>query len=130
MVLVHYSLCPFSYFGRKRLQEEEEPLIPGLQYLVEAGYSYWTLGYVLSLQGAQKLLDAKPLRRLLPVDEYLPIMFDRHPQEVWKSYFTKRNLIGLSARPLLLFPTHYTGEEGYISDTEDSTIVNKIHEDL
>lgn len=25
-----------------------------------------------------------------------------------------------SASPLLIFPTHYTGDTGYISDTEDS----------
>ena len=27
-----------------------------------------------------------------------------------------------SVEPLLLFPTHYTGEPGYFSDTETSTI--------
>lgn len=29
----------------------------------------------------------------------------------------------LSAAPLLVHPTHYTGQEGYISDTEDSALV-------
>ena len=28
----------------------------------------------------------------------------------------------LSAHPLLIYPTHYTGEQGYVSDTENSTI--------
>lgn len=45
-----------------------------------AGYSYWTLAHVLSLAGApRKLLASQPLRRMLPVDEFLPIMFDQHP---------------------------------------------------
>ena len=74
------TISLFRYFGRKRLQENDEIWVPGTKYLVEAGYSYWTLGYVLSLSGTRKLLDADPLSRLLPVDEYLPILFNKHPQ--------------------------------------------------
>ncbi|EFA00173.1 glycosyltransferase 25 family member [Tribolium castaneum] len=113
------------YLGRKRLQEDDEPWVEGSSLLVEAGYSYWTLGYVLSLNGAKKLLNADPLSRLVPVDEYLPILFDKHPQTSWKGYFPKRNLVALSAAPLLVYPTHYTGEQGYISDTEDSVIIKE-----
>ena len=29
-------------------------------------------------------------------------------------------MVGLSADPLLMYPTHYVGDEGYISDTEDT----------
>ena len=43
-------------------------------------YSYWTLGYLLSRRGAVKLLEAKPLEKMLPVDEYFPIMYNRHPE--------------------------------------------------
>lgn len=106
----------------------------GSNLLVEAGYSYWTLGYVLSLNGARKLLDADPLSRLLPVDEYLPILFDKHPQTSWKGYFPQRTLVAFSAAPLLVYPTHYTGEQGYISDTEDSVLIkaesSPRHDDL
>lgn len=98
----------------------------GSNLLVHAGYSYWTLGYVLSQKGAQKLLNADPLSRLVPVDEYLPILFDKHPQDAWKVHFPRRDLVAFSAAPLLLYPTHYTGDEGYISDTEDSVIVNEV----
>lgn len=111
------------YFGRKKLQDQDEPWVVGSNYLVEVGYSYWTLGYALSLKGAQKLIDARPLSKLVPVDEYLPILFDRHPHEQWKNYYPKRDLVALSAAPLLLYPTHYTGEKGYISDTEDSVVI-------
>ena len=34
--------------------------------------------------------------------------------------FPNRNLVGLSAEPLLMYPTHYVGDQGYISDTEDT----------
>lgn len=44
----------------------------------------------------------------------------------WKEKFYPRNLISLSAYPLFVEPTHYTGEVGYITDTEDSPVVGGI----
>ncbi|XP_059622938.1 glycosyltransferase 25 family member [Phlebotomus argentipes] len=108
------------YLGRKRLHDASEHWVEDSQQLVFPSYSYWTLGYLISRRGAQKLLAARPLEKLVPVDEFLPIMFDRHPSDEWKSAFSPRNLVAMSAAPLLLYPTHYTGEHGYISDTEDS----------
>lgn len=113
----------FSYFGRKRLKDEVEPWVNNTESLVHVGYSYWTLGYVISLKGAEKLLKAKPLEKLLPVDEFLPIMFNRHPNKTWFNAFPERDLLAFSASPLLMYPTHYTGDYGYISDTEDSYVV-------
>ncbi|CAL7944133.1 unnamed protein product [Xylocopa violacea] len=111
------------YLGRKRLVEDTESWIHGSKYLVRAAYSYWTLGYILSASGARKLVEGMPLKRLVPVDEYLPILSDVHPRQDWKAYYPKRDLILLSANPLLIYPIHYTGEEGYISDTENSMII-------
>lgn len=69
-----------SYIGRKRMQvDHPEKAVPNIHNLVEADYSYWTLGYMISLQGAEKLLKAEPLKRILPVDEFLPIMYNKHP---------------------------------------------------
>jgi collagen beta-1,O-galactosyltransferase len=118
------------YFGRKRLQETEEPWVKYSDFMVEAGYSYWTLGYVITLKGAQKLLDAKPLKKMLPVDEFLPTMFGKHPNTTWSSFYETQNLVAWSAAPLLLYPTHYTGEDGYISDTEDSAQVDVPYFDI
>lgn len=36
--------------------------------------------------------------------------------------FETRDLKAFSAEPLLVYPTHYTGDSGYISDTETSTV--------
>lgn len=91
--------------------------------LVEAGYSYWTLGYALHYNGAKKLLNGDPLSKLVPVDEYLPILFDKHPKESYKAHFPQRDLVAFSAAPLLIYPIRYTGEKGYISDTEDSIVI-------
>ncbi|KAI2667288.1 Procollagen galactosyltransferase 2 [Labeo rohita] len=96
------------YVGRKRLQiKHPEHWVEGVKNLVIPDYSYWTLGYALSLQGAKTLLGAQPLSKMLPVDEFLP-----------------RDLKAFSVQPLLLFPTHYAGEPGYFSDTETSIIWN------
>lgn len=108
------------YFGRKRLKDESEPWVDGSDNLVHVGYSYWTLGYVITLKGAEKLLAVNPLEKLIPVDEFLPVMFGRHPLQNLSKAFEPRNLIAFSAVPMLLYPIHYTGETGYISDTEDS----------
>lgn len=63
--------------------KEPEKAVPNVGNLVEADYSYWTLGYVISLEGAQKLVGADPFGKMLPVDEFLPIMYNKHP--VWVS---------------------------------------------
>lgn len=116
------------YFGRKALSHKDESYIDGSTNLVEVGYSYWTLGYVLTLQGAKKLLDQNPQKKMVPVDEYLPIMFNHHPKEEYKLQFNPRDLVAWSTAPLLLFPTHYTGDEGYISDTEQSKTIKLLNE--
>ncbi|XP_077986658.1 procollagen galactosyltransferase 2-like [Glandiceps talaboti] len=110
------------YIGRKRMNPDKEFYVSGSKHLVWPYYTYWTLGYILSQKGALKLLDADPLPKLLPVDEYLPIMFNKHPEKDWAKHFWPRDLMALSAEPLLIEPTHYTGEPNYFSDTETSTI--------
>uniref|UniRef100_A0A4W4GZG1 procollagen galactosyltransferase n=1 Tax=Electrophorus electricus TaxID=8005 RepID=A0A4W4GZG1_ELEEL len=111
------------YIGRKRMQvDRPEKAVHNVHNLVEADYSYWTLGYMMSLQGAKKLLKAEPLTKMLPVDEFLPIMFNKHPVSDYMEQFERRDLKAFSAEPLLVYPTHYTGESGYVSDTETSTV--------
>ncbi|NWH34001.1 GT252 galactosyltransferase, partial [Chloropsis hardwickii] len=111
------------YIGRKRMQvQEPERAVPNVRNLVEADYSYWTLGYAISLHGAQKLIGAEPFSKMLPVDEFLPIMYNKHPVTKYMEYYESRDLKAFSAEPLLVYPTHYTGQPGYLSDTETSTI--------
>eukprot|EP00079_Xenopus_tropicalis_P009604 XP_002933810.1 PREDICTED: procollagen galactosyltransferase 2 [Xenopus tropicalis] len=111
------------YIGRKRMQvERPEKAVPSVMNLVEADYSYWTLGYAISRQGAEKLIAAEPFNKMLPVDEFLPVMFNKHPVKKYLEYYESRNLKAFSAEPLLVYPTHYTGQPGYFSDTETSTI--------
>ncbi|XP_041090254.1 procollagen galactosyltransferase 2 isoform X1 [Polyodon spathula] len=68
------------YLGRKEVNPTKEQPVENVRNLVEAGYSYWTLSYVISLQGATKLLNAEPLSKMVPIDEFLPLMYDKHPK--------------------------------------------------
>lgn len=113
------------YLGRKKLKSSDEPWVEEAENLVYVDYSYWTLCYAITLEGAKKLLAAQPLGQMLPVDEYLPIMFNKHPEKDWMEKFPVRNLNAFSVAPLYVFPTHYTGETGYISDTEESPIIEE-----
>ncbi|KAH8866872.1 Glycosyltransferase 25 family member [Schistosoma japonicum] len=113
------------YIGRKRMSKSEKR-VPNTTSLAYPDYTYWTLGYVLNRSGAIKLINQKPLQKLIAVDEYLPIMFNKHPRKDWLIKFEPRDLIALSAEPLLVEPQRYTGEELYISDTEDSDIFHII----
>ncbi|KAA8584214.1 hypothetical protein FQN60_007999, partial [Etheostoma spectabile] len=110
------------YFGRKHVNPVKEEAVENVHNLVKADYSHWTLSYAISLQGAQKLLNAEPLSKMLPVDEFLPIMYDKHPNEDYKSHFLNRNLEAYSTHPLLVQPCHYAGDPQWVSDTETSTL--------
>lgn len=48
--------------------------------IINPSFSHWTVAYALSLNGAKKLMNSEPLKRVLPVDEYLPLMFDKQPK--------------------------------------------------
>ncbi|KAI6244066.1 Glycosyltransferase 25 family member [Aphelenchoides fujianensis] len=91
------------YLGRKKNDPQaKEFFVPGHRYLSTVTYSYWTLGYAISRQGAQKLLDARPLDRLVALDEFLPIMYDQHPNREWKAHFGRRDLRAFAAYPVIV----------------------------
>jgi len=46
-------------------------------------------------------------------------------RENWKQQFFPRDLVALSPQPVLVEPTHYTGQPGYLTDTEDSPIIDE-----
>ncbi len=70
----------YRYLGRKILTPKNEQFVDDTESLVHPDYSYWTIGYALKKSGAKKLIDAMPLKNLIPVDEFLPIMYDKHPR--------------------------------------------------
>ncbi|KAK0421217.1 hypothetical protein QR680_015119 [Steinernema hermaphroditum] len=123
----HQTEWDLIYLGRKKMALDGEELwVESHRHLSTVGYSYWTLGYALNHSGAKKLIEADPLKKLVAVDEYIPIMFDRHPRADWKEAFPERNLKAFTLYPLMVVPERYTDQVGYISDTEDSAIVDAL----
>ncbi|CAJ0580927.1 unnamed protein product, partial [Mesorhabditis spiculigera] len=116
------------YLGRKLNDpNQKEFWVPENRHLTTIGYSYWTLGYMISYKGARKLLDAKPLEQMIPVDEFLPVMYGKHPNKEWASAYDEFEKIkAFAIYPSVVFPQRYTFEPGYISDTESSAIVELL----
>ncbi|XP_017462179.1 PREDICTED: glycosyltransferase 25 family member-like [Rhagoletis zephyria] len=120
----------FLYLGRKLNGDPASEETVDSTF-VRPGYSYWTIGYLVTRSGIEKLLGASPLGRMIPVDEYLPLLYGSHPNltlgEVYSSGGTDRRvqrLNALSLKQLIISPTHYVGDAAYISDTEQS---NEVH---
>lgn len=76
---------------------------------------------------------------IIRVNAHILIQCLLHSRTEWLEQFDKRNLVALSASPLLIYPIRYTSDDGYVSDTEDSVTVatedtitgpNDIKEDL
>lgn len=66
------------------------------------------------------------LHQSRPLDPLLPLTPCPSRSE-YKTHFSPRNLRAFSVEPLLVFPTHYTGDDGYVSDTETSVVWNNEH---
>ncbi|MGH2707296.1 MAG: hypothetical protein ACRDJK_03260, partial [Actinomycetota bacterium] len=65
------------YLGRRHWGPDEEI---GSALLVRPGYSACLHGYVLRSTGANKLIEADILGRMMPVDEFVPACISRHPR--------------------------------------------------
>jgi len=80
--LYNYSL--YRYFGRKIIWDDELPLeerlIGDYKHIYKPGYTYWCVAYAMTRRGLQKLIDQKPLSKMIPTDEFIPIMFNQHPK--------------------------------------------------
>ena len=122
----------FLYLGRKIIQQYSHLETWNYQVNFKHGYglrrpefSHWTVGYALTRQGALKLLAQEPLKKILPIDEYIPLMFNKQPNEYWSSFFPQKDLIAYAVQPSIVTPTHYFGEPNYISDTENTPVLDK-----
>jgi len=62
------------YLGRKRMFGLTDD--PVNDYIVKPKFSYWCLAYVVTKEGAKKLVNSNFKERLIPADEFVPIMVD------------------------------------------------------
>lgn len=61
------------------MEKEPESFVEGTEYAKWPGFSYWGLSYAITRGGVDKIMKQNPLRKLAPIDELLPIMYNRHP---------------------------------------------------
>jgi len=72
--------------------------------LTIAKYSYWTCAYMLSPDGARKLIETDYQNKIIPVDEFLPIMYgSSNLLENYQAHYpTAGSLVAVASNPSLL----------------------------
>jgi len=97
---INYDLL---YLGRTPLKPETQT-----DPIIIPKYSYGTHAYILSLSGAKKLLNSNYLQNLLPVDEFLNILYDdKYPHKEYIHYFENAPRMKVfSLNPLLIEVLH------------------------
>lgn len=103
------------YLGREPLQRDEY----AYDGIVKPGYSFGTFAYVITPDGAQKLIDTDFEHSLIPSDEFLPAMYIQHPRSDVNKRF-RPNLNAYAIEPSLIFPLP---EEESNGDTENSDFI-------
>lgn len=96
------------------------------RHIVEPGYTLWTVGYLLRLDGARALLEAGVEKRFAPLDDFFSVLMGRGFDEAyndqalaWRPHLPtttdgKPLLRGLAVSPPLVMP--YVGSM-FLSDT-------------
>lgn len=100
------------YLGREPLHADLEVA----EGIVRPGYSFGAYAYMMTREGANKLVAAAYDRALIPVDEFLPAMYTDHPRIDVRHAYPKR-LIAYAFEPSIVCPLD---ESVFGSDTEDS----------
>ncbi|XP_074596200.1 procollagen galactosyltransferase 2-like [Brevipalpus obovatus] len=96
----------FVYLGRMVLVNRTEEKAP-VEGFVFSEYSYWGIGYMLTPTGAQKLIDALPLQKMIAVDEYIPILYRKNLVKELSEHSPNRTLIAFSSEPLLIHSAYF-----------------------
>lgn len=117
--ILQISPTNYEYFtlGRNRLFEKYNlgPEIVIDKDVVIPKYSYNAHSYLLTNSGAKKLANNLAITNIIPVDEYIPIMYDSFPFSQYSEYF--KNLPKLKALGLI--------DDITCQDTTGSSITNQ-----
>lgn len=103
------------YIGRERL-EADFGTIRGFTY---PGFSYGTHGYILSGKGISLLLETSLPESVVPIDEFLPAMYMKHPRGDVSARFPQR----IKAYGLVEDVVAVRDQPNWVSDTENSPLL-------
>ena len=107
------------YLGRKVFNKNEEEVN---ENMVISNFSYWTIGYVLTNNGAKKLLNSNFEKNLIPVDEFLPYMYGKNKildYNLINIYNDEERLISYALKENIIYPENNAFQE---SDTNIKSI--------
>ena len=114
------------YLGRKVFNKNEEEVN---ENMVISNFSYWTIGYVLTNNGAKKLLNSNFEKNLIPVDEFLPYMYGKNKildYNLINIYNDEERLISYALKENIIYPENNAFQE---SDTEISKVYQNENSD-
>ena len=116
----------FCYIARKPMDIEKDTEI--LPNILRPGYSYWTCGYIINLQGMNKIIQTDFKKNIIPIDEFLPIFGNISPRMEYKKYFNIKNNFDIySVKDLIVGPE----EQAFLhSDTENTKEIDVCSDDL
>ena len=116
------------YFSRNKFKNDEIVYSNGI---IKTEYSYWLNAYYLTYSGALKLTNSNFTKNIIPVDEFVPLMYGcNHPSALanYSKYYNINLLNSYSIDPLLIKPEEGAFTRSEIEDSkpfQDSTILYK-----
>ena len=95
---INYDLF---YLSRKCFSNDLKQLSKNIS---KCCLSYWTCGYIITYEGAKKLVESNYLKNVIPVDEFLPICYLNDKLELDKYKYNIENFNAIVGEPYLIKP--------------------------
>jgi len=95
---INYDLF---YLSRKSFSSDLKQLSKNIS---KCCLSYWTCGYIITYEGAKKLVESNYLKNLIPVDEFLPLCYLNDKIKLNKYEYNIENFNAIVAEPYLIKP--------------------------
>lgn len=115
------------YLHRKPLDSQSELLIS--DNIIKPNKSYWACAYILTYNGAKKLIESNYINNIIPVDEFLPIMYGCQIMGFDKIYEKCKNISCFAVKPQLfdLIDDAFLYSETYHSGSYLSNNINSYY---
>jgi GR25 family glycosyltransferase involved in LPS biosynthesis len=108
------------YLGRNDIGNNWEMIT---EHICIPSYSYRTHAYIISKSLANILGETSYRYNLIPVDEYLPTLYCKHPRQDIRNMFDLKINTVFAAQPNLIFQTEDICKNNLDSDIENSPSV-------
>jgi len=119
------------YLGRQLFKKHKYEINIS-NYIYKPIFSFWAIGYYITYNGAKKLLNSGYLQNLIPVDEFLPIMYNEpnsrfKNDNIPKIFENVNKLNAFAIKPNIIFPSTNAFSD---SDTENSNYIYNIFKNI